>query len=498
MSAAPILYFLATVAITLLITAWAARAGSSRASLYAASSRISAPQNGLALAGDTLSAGTVLGFVGLYLVAGVDVGLYSVPMMAGLCLLLTFIVKPLRLLGRFTLGDVVASRFPDPRMRAVLGICTVTISLIFLVGQLVGAGALISIIFGLSFNWAVAVVGLLVAIYVSFGGMLAATWVQIVKAVLLIVMVGVLSVLALDAGGGFANLYVQATTRSATQSIFAFGTLDLSPFSAVSLVAIGILGVLGMPHMLIRFFTVADAQAAKQSLIIATTLIGAVMIMIFMVIGPATVALLPDLSGFYDESGAVVGGPNMVTLHLARFLGGDVLFGTMGAIVFATILAVVAGLAVAISSAVSHDLVAALRAKPLSEKAEVTIFRAVAALSSMLAVGLAILFQHHNLIFLLLMASAVASSTTFPLLALTIYWQRLTLAGAMACGLAGLVVSVVLIILGPACWVKALGFAEPIFPSDYPVLISTPLAFAAAWVVSAVTRREPTRVDITT
>lgn len=495
MSAAPILYFFVTIAVTLLITAWAAQAGSSRESLYAASSRLSGMQNGLALAGDTMSAGTILGIVGLYLVAGVDVAYFSVPSMAGFCLLLIFIVKPLRQLGRYTLGDVVASRFVDPRLRIVLGVCVVTVSLIYLVAQLVGAGALISLVFGLKFNVAVTIVGVLMAVYVSFGGMLAASWVQIIKAVLLIAMVGLLAALALRMSGGLGDLYVKAAARLAAKpSVFAFGTLDLSLFSSVSLLVTGVLGTIGMPHVLIRFFTVPDAQTAKQSMVIATTLIGAVMIMIILVIGPATLAFDSDIQGFRDSTGAVVGGPNMVAMHLVRFLGGDVLFGTMSAVIFATILAVVAGLTVAISSATSHDLVAAIRARPLGEKAEVVVFRVVAAACSAVAVGLAIVFQNHNLSFLLVMASSVAGSTTFPLLVLAIYWPRLTAEGAIACGVVGLVVSVGLIVLGPACWVQVLGFVEPVFPSDHPVLVSTPLAFAAGWLVS----RQQSRSTMTT
>lgn len=489
MISAPILYFLLTIASTLAITAWAARAGSSRASLYAASGRISASQNGLAIAGETLSAGALLGAVGLYLVVGVDMTLYSLPGMAGFCLLLILIVRPLRQMGRYTLGDVVGSRLPQRRVRAVLGACTVTISLIYMVAQLVGAGALISIVFGLTFNASVVVVGALMAIYVTFGGMLAATWVQIIKAGLLIGMVVLLAALAIGAGGGLSDLYAAAGARSqAPHSIFAFGALDLGLFSSVSLTASLLLGLLGMPHLLIRFFTVPDEHAAKRSLVIATTIQGSVLGLIFLVIGPAAVAFLTDEPWFRDESGAVAGGPNMVVLHLARFLGGNVLFGMMGAVAFSTILAVVAGLTVAISSATSHDLMAAFRARPLREKAELTIFRLTAMVSSAVAVALATLFQQQNLTFLIIMGFTVAASTNFPLLILTIYWPKLTAAGAVACGLVGLITSVGLIIAGPACWVQALGFATPIFPSDYPALISMPLAFAAAWIVSRATR----------
>lgn len=242
-----------------------------------------------------------------------------------------------------------------------------------------------------------------------------------------------------------------------------------------------------MPHLLIRFFTVPDEAAARRSLLVGTILIGCTMGLVFLVVSPAGLAFVAGAAELKDANGAVAGGSNMITLHLARSIGGDVFFGVMSAVAFSTILAVVAGLTIAISSATSHDIVAALRkGDPLSERQEVFVFRAAAVLTSAAAVGLAVLFQHENLTFLIVMGLNVAASTTFPLLMLTIYSPRFTAGGAIAAGVVGLVSSIGLIVLSPAFWVKVLGFSNAVFPSDHPALISMPLAFAAAWLMSRI------------
>ena len=484
-----ILYFLGTVALTLGITVWAAGRNTGRAAFYAASSKIGGFQNGLAITGDFLSAGAVLGLVGLYSVAGADVLLFFMAPMAGFCLLYVLVVGPLRRMGRFTLGDVVGSRLPGRGVRLVLGFCSVTTSLINLVAQLLGAGGLISIVFGLPFNLSVSVVGALMTTYVVFGGMLAATWVQIVKAVLLVSAILYLSLLGIVKAGGLASLYGTAESMLARgPSAFSFGALHMDMYSAVSLAVGVIFGIMGLPHLLIRFFTVPDESTARRSLVIATTLMGLIMGAIFFVISPATVAFLTNAPDIRTNSGSFIGGSNMVTLHLARVLGGDVLLGVMGAIAFSTILAGVAGLTVAVSSSTSHDIVAALRGKGLSEKTELLVFRIAAFTVSAAAVGLAILFQRENIAFLIVAGFAVAASTTGPLLLLSIYWPKLTAEGAIAAGIVGLVASVGLIIASPVFWTKILGFSTPLYPSEYPGLISVPLAFATAWIVSTLTR----------
>lgn len=489
MISASIGYFFATIAITLGITIWAARRNTGRASYYVAEGRITGTQNGFAIAGDYMSAGTILGIVGLYTLIGVDVSLYFIAPMAGLCIGLAVLVGPLRRLGRYTLGDVVQSRLQDPRTRMVLGVCAITISLINLVAQMVGAGGLIAIVFGVPFNLAVIIVGSLMTVYVAFGGMLAATWVQIVKAAILVGGVVLLSVLSVVKAGGLGGIYSAADKLVAGGSeLFAFGAIDHGIFSAVSLAVASVAGMMSMPHLLIRFFTVPDAAQAQKSLLVGTVLIGCTMGLVFLVVSPAGVAWVVGNSAYQDPAGAVAGGSNMITLHLARDLGGDVLFGVMSAVAFSTILAVVAGLTVAVSSAMSHDIVAVVRPEnALTEQQEVGVFRLAALVTSALAVGLAVVFQHENLTFLIVMGLNVAASTTFPLLMLSIYWRGLTAWGAVAAGVVGLVSSVGLIILSPTFWVRVLGNPEPVFPSDYPALVSMSLAFAAAWLVSRAT-----------
>jgi cation/acetate symporter len=486
-------YFLVTVAVTIAITFWAARRNSGRASFYAAEGKISAPQNGLAIAGDFLSAGTVLGIVGLFFAIGMDAAPYLITPLAGLFLMLTLIVGPLRRLGRYTLGDVVTHRLHAPGMRVVIGLCTIVISLINLVAQLVGAGALISIVFGIQFNLAVAVVATLMTIYVAFGGMLAATWVQIIKAVILIFMIGLLAVLCIARAGGYGQLFDLAEISARSRDMLEFGGLKLGVFGAISLALTQVAGMMGMPHLLIRFFTVPDEKAARTSLVIGATIIGLAMATVLLVIGPAAVAFVGADPGLRDPSGGIIGGTNMITMHLTRLLGGEILFGLMSAVAFSTILAVVAGLTISISSATSRDLVLGLRTGPaLSERNEVALFRLAAILTSAIGTLLAILFQKENITFLIVMGQTVAASTTFPLLILSIYWRGLTAAGAIAAGVFGLAASVLGIVASPAFWVKALGNAEPLVPTDYPALVTVPATFLVAWLVSAMSGKSET------
>ena len=481
-------WFLVTTGLTLLITFWAARRSQGRAAMYAASASLTSAQNGLAIAGDFMSANTFLGMVALYAASGVDSALYYIAPLVGFALMVRYLAGPLRRAGRFTLGDVVQARFPQRRMRLLLGVSTIAISLIYLVAQLVGAGALISVLFGISFNWAVITVGILMTTYVVLGGMLATTWVQIVKAALLLCTIVVLAALALAKAGGLTSLYAKLGSEE-TARLFQFGGMQLDAFSAASL-ALGLTaGMLGLPHLLIRLFTVPDARAARSSIVVAAGVIFVGFAIMFWVISPAAVAFVTHAPAFHDAQGALLGGQNMLTVHLASAMGGEALFGLVAAVAFATILAVVAGLTIAIATAFSHDVCASI---PLTgaanERTELARFRLGAVGGPAAAVSLAIVFQHENLAFLVAMAFAVAASATFPPLILTLYWRGLTANGALAGGLVGLLLSVGLIVLGPACWVKTLGFAQPVFPSDYPALVALPAALLTAWGVSRITR----------
>lgn len=481
--------FFLVVAVTLIITRWAARRASGREGFYAANSSITAGQNGLAIAGDFVSAATLLGTTGIYFTAGADNIMYLVPFLLGLCFMLAWIAGPVRQLGRFTLGDVITARLRSPALRVYSGVSTIAISLLYLVAQLVGAGALISILFGLSFVTAAVIVGSLMAIYVTFGGMIAATWVQVIKAGVLLVAISLLTVLCLVKGGGLEGIYDRAAAvHGLGADLFSLGGLKMDLLSTVSLVAGLALGTMGLPHLLIRAFTVRDATESRKSVAIGTAFIAVMLAAIFLIVAPATVAFVAGAEEFRDPSGGIRGGANMAVMHLSSAVGGELLFGVIAAVVFATILAVVAGLTVAIASAASHDIYATLTRKTLSSEGhELAVFRWTAIVASLVAVLLAIALQRQNIAVLVAGGMVLAASTNFPVLFLAIYWRGLTVAGAIAGGVAGLISALVLLILGPAVWVKVLGYPEPMFPLEYPTLVTLPLSFATAWLVSRVT-----------
>ncbi len=487
-----IVCFIALVITTLAITGWAARRSQGRSGVYAADGALGPAQNGFAIAGDFLSASTFLGTTAIFFTAGVDMILYLAPFLFGLCLMLIWIVGPLRRLGRYTLGDVLAARLPSRGLRIYIGLSTITISIAYLIAQLVGAGMLIAILFGLQFEWAVLIVGVLMTVYVAFGGMLAASWVQIIKAGLLIGTVAIICVLAVVGAGGVGALYERAASVFPKGAeLFTFGGLNLSMLSTISLVVGVAAGTMGLPHILIRAFTVRDALAAQRSIAVGATLIAIVVGLVFAIVAPATVAFVMGDPAYQTASGAIRGGTNMVVVHLASALGGEVLLGLVAAVTFATILAVVAGLTIAVASASAHDLYASLREGKVDERRELRVFRVATVASSAAAVGLAILFKEQNIAVLIAMALGVAASANFPVLFLAIYWRGLTARGAMIGGATGLVSALVLIVLGPEVWVRVLGNAQAISPLEYPALASAPLAFVTAWLVSMLDPQKP-------
>ena len=368
-----VLSFLATILITLAITVWAARRGQSKAALYTAGGEISGTQNGLAISGDFLSATTLLGTTALFYAKGADTALYYICPLVGFALMLLLIAGPLRRLGRYTIGDVMVTQLGDERMRLFSGVSSIVIALIYLIAQMVGAGTLISVLFGLGFTTAVLTVGGLVTIYVAFGGMLAATWVQIVKAVLLVASVVGMSILVLGQTGGPAALYARVTAlHPLGAGVFAAGGFQMDLFSSLSFALGQSLGILGLPHLLIRFFTVPDESAARKSVVVAVWIIGGVFALLFAFVGPGAVALVMGEPAFQAPDGkGILGGGNMAVLHLATALGGQPLFGVLSGIAFATILAVVAGLTISAASASSHDLATTLRGRPLADRQEV-------------------------------------------------------------------------------------------------------------------------------
>jgi cation/acetate symporter len=478
------------VAITLAITWWAARHTRNTRDFYAAGGRITGMQNGLAIAGDFLSAATFLGITGLTWAYGLDAVIYVLSALTGLGLMTLLIAEPFRHLGRFTLSDVAAYRLWQKPVRSFTAVTSLVVVLFYLVSQMVGAGALIQLLSGLPYFWAVLLIGALMTIYVTAGGMVATTWVQIIKAMLMLIGIIVLAICTLQQFDfDLLRLYREAAAaHTLREGIFAPGAM-LDPVSTVSLALALVFGFIGLPHVLMRLYTVPDARAAYHSMLYATLIIGVISALVFFVIGYGAIPLLADAPGVRDETGRLIGGNNMVAVHLARVVAGDFFLGFISASVFATILAVVAGLTLAGASALSHDLyVNVLRHGHADEKEEIRVTRAAAITLGIVSILLAVLFERQNIAYMASLVFAISASANFPILILAIYWRGLTTRGALAGGGVGLMTAVTLIILGPTVWVDILGNAKPVFPWMYPALFSMPAAFAVTWIVSRLDR----------
>lgn len=486
--------FFVVIAVTLVITYWAAKRAHSTSQLYAAGGDIKGWQNGFAIAGDLISASTVLGGVGMYYASGYDTNIYFISSLAGLAFTLALIAGPLRRMGRFTFADVTSGRLSPVPMRIFSAISALAVTLMYLIGQMIGAGGLIEILFGIPYTYAVMLIGGLMVVYVAFGGMLATTWVQIIKAIVLTFSLVLLSFLVLaKTGFSFGNLYEKAQdVHKLGSALFLPGGMNMSPVAAASLSIALILGTPGMPHILMRFFTVRNQQAARQSLIVAMIVIAIVYTLVFTVIGVGAVAFITGNADYMATAGGPRGGSNMILLHLASHVSGDVLLGLIAAVAFATILAVVAGLNVAASSAISHDLYASVILRGQSnEKKEARVFRLTSIVIGGVAILLGIAFEGQNIIYLTGMLYSIAASACFPVLLMCIYWRRLTTIGAVSGGTVGLVLSVGLMVIGPNIWVQIMGHEKAIFPLDQPAIISVPAAFIVMIVVSLMTREAP-------
>jgi cation/acetate symporter len=483
--------FLGFVAVSLGITWWAARRGTSTAKdFYAAGAGLKGFQNGLAIAGDYTSAATFLGVTALVYSSGYDGMIYAIGFLVGFPMILFLIAEPLRNLGRYTFADVAAYRLSEVPIRAVAGMNTLVIVVFYLIAQMVGAGKLIQLLFGLPYIYAVGIVGGLMMVYVTFGGMLATTWVQIIKAVLLMSGSALMSLLILwHFGFSLEAMFREAVTlHPKASAIMAPGGLVKDPISAISLGLALIFGTAGLPHILMRFFTVRDARAARTSVLVATGFISVFYTLLF-VLGFGAIALVSANPEFRDATGGLIGGVNMVALHLANAVGGSLLLGFISAVAFATILAVVSGLALAGASAASHDLYArVVRRGRASEHEEVLASKAAVIAISLIAMGLGIVFENQNIAFMVGLVFAIAASANFPVILLSIIWPDLTTRGAVSGSLAGLLSSVCLVALSPGVWMATLKLGHAPFPYDNPALVSVPLAFAVSWVVSALDR----------
>lgn len=478
--------FCVFVLATLFITRWAARRNNSVEDHYAAGGKITAMQNGWAIAGDYMSAASLLGISALVFTSGYDGLIYSIGFLASWPIILFLIAEPLRNLGRYTLADVVSYRLQRKPIRTFSASSSIVIVLLYLVSQMVGAGKLVELLFGLNYTSAVVLVGMLMMVYVFFGGMLATTWIQIIKAALLLTGSAFMAYMVMQRFGFNLNaLFTQAVqTHKLHEAIMRPGGLVSDPVSAVSLGMALIFGTAGLPHILMRFFTVSNVQAARRSILYATGIVG-VSYALIIVIGFGTIALVASDPLYQTSQGAIIGGVNMVAVHLAHAVGGNLFLGFICAVAFSTILAVVAGLTLAGSSAVSHDLyVHVLRRGTATEREELWVSRAATVGLGVLAIILGILFEHQTIAFIVSLTFSIAASSNFPVLALSIYWRGLTTRGAVIGGSLGLASAVALTILSPTVWVKVLGHAAPIYPYEYPALFSMLVAFAGIYLFS--------------
>ncbi|ANT67779.1 cation acetate symporter [Aeromonas hydrophila] len=481
-----IVMFVIFVAATLFITYWASKRNRSASDYYAAGGRITGFQNGLAIAGDYMSAASFLGISALVYTSGYDGLIYSIGFLVGWPIILFLIAERLRNLGKYTFADVASYRLKQTEVRTLSASGSLVVVALYLIAQMVGAGKLIELLFGLQYHVAVVLVGILMVLYVLFGGMLATTWVQIIKAVMLLSGASFMAIMVMKSVNfDIGTLFSEAVkVHEKGIAIMSPGGLVADPISAISLGLALMFGTAGLPHILMRFFTVSDAKEARKSVFYATGFIGYFYILTF-IIGFGAILLVSTNPDFKDATGALLGGTNMAAIHLADAVGGSLFLGFISAVAFATILAVVAGLTLAGASAVSHDLYASVIKKGKANEAdELRVSKYTTVVLGVVAIGLGILFEKQNIAFMVGLAFSIAASCNFPVLFLSMFWSRLTTRGAVYGGWLGLVSAVSLMILGPTVWVKVLGHAQAIFPYEYPALFSMAVAFVGIWLFS--------------
>jgi cation/acetate symporter len=486
-----VLIFLAFVVVTLGITYWAAQHIRTTKDFYAAGGGVTGFQNGLAIAGDYISAASFLGITALVYTSGYYGLIYSIGFLVGWPIILFLMAEPLRNLGRFTFADVASYRLQATPIRAMAATGTLVVVALYLIAQMVGAGQLIELLFGLPYLWAVVVVGVLMVIYVTFGGMIATTWVQIIKAVLLLFGSTLMALLVLaQFGFDFNALITKAVeVHPGHDKILTPGAAIANPINAFSLGIALMFGTAGLPHILMRFFTVGNAKEARKSVFWATTFIGYFYILTFIV-GFGAIILVGTNPAYHvgnDIKGALLGGGNMPAIHLAHSVGGDLMKGFIAAVAFATILAVVSGLTLSGASAVSHDLYASVfRHGNVEEGDEMRVSRITTVILGIVAIILGVLFEKVNVAFMVGLAFAVAASANFPVLLLSMLWKGLTTRGAFIGGFIGLISAVILTVFSPSIWVSVLGLekAGAWFPYVSPALFTMPLSFLCCWLFS--------------
>jgi cation/acetate symporter len=478
-------FFLLFISLTLGITYWAARRTKSTHEFFAAGGNVSATQNGFALAGDYMSAASFLGIAGMVALKGFDGLMYSIGFLVGWPVVMFLIAEPLRNLGKYTFADVVAYRLRQRPVRVASAIGGLAVVAFYLIAQMVGAGNLIQLMFGLSYETAVVIVGLVMLAYVLFGGMIATTWVQIVKAVLLLFGATALAVMVLIPYGMNPLALFDAASQRYGAGMLAPGSLIANPWDAVSLGLALMFGTAGLPHILMRFYTVPNAKAARQSVFLATGLIGFFYLVTFILGFGAAVSVGHQAITAIDKGG------NMAAPLLANALGGTPFLGFISAVAFATILAVVAGLTLSGAASLSHDLyVNVMRGGHAPEREQLRVARGATIMLGVLAIALGLAFKGQNVAFMVGLAFAIAASANLPALVLAIFWRPMTTAGAAASMVVGTLSALILIYLSPTVQVDILQQPSAIFPLKNPALVTMPLALLVGVAVSLL-RPEP-------
>jgi cation/acetate symporter len=491
------------VAFTLWITKWAASKTKSAADFYTAGGGITGFQNGLAIAGDYMSAASFLGISAAVMASGFDGLIYSIGFLVGWPVVTFLLAERLRNLGKFTFADVASFRFSQTPVRVFAASGTLVVVAFYLIAQMVGAGQLIKLLFGLEYWIAVVIVGGLMMVYVLFGGMTATTWVQIIKAIMLLAGASFMAFMVLLKFGFSPEVMFAEAVRIKTDlsakggkdaataakegfSIMGPGGFVKDPISAISFGMALMFGTAGLPHILMRFFTVPNAKEARKSVGWATTWIAYFYILTF-IIGFGAISFVLTNPQFLDSKGALLGGGNMAAIHLANAVGGNVFLGFISAVAFATILAVVAGLTLSGASAVSHDLYATVIKKGNADsKAELGVSRITTVVLGVVAVVLGIVFEKQNIAFMVSLAFAIAASANFPVLLMSVLWKGCTTRGAVIGGFLGLISSVALTVVSPAVWEATLGNPKgsALFPYTSPALFSMTIGFVGIWLFS--------------
>ena len=480
------------VAFTLWITKWAAGKTKTAADFYTAGGGITGFQNGLAIAGDYMSAASFLGISGLVFANGFDGLIFSIGWLVGWPIITFLLAERLRNLGKFTFADVVAFRFSQTPVRVFAATGTLVVVAFYMIAQMVGAGQLIKVLFGLEYTYAVILVGIIMCLYVLFGGMTATTWVQVIKAVMLLSGASFMAAAVLFAFGFSPEaLFAKAVeVHSKHDAIMSPGGLIKDPISAISIGMALMFGTAGLPHILMRFFTVPNAKEARKSVAWATTWIGYFYILTFIIGFGAIVFLIQDPGAYYvdgDLAKGLKGGGNMAAIHLSNAVGGDLFLGFISAVAFATILAVVAGLTLAGASAVSHDLYATvIKEGKADQAAEMRVSKITTLILAVVAILLGIAFEKQNVAYMVMLAFAIACSANFPVLLMSVMWKDCTTKGAVVGGFVGLLASAGLTILSPAVYEAVMGNPKGSAPFPYgsPALFSMTAAFVTIWIVS--------------